>query len=155
MIWPPKELCSSCYLSSSQKKVEWDEDHVYKFLKNYYGPKLVSLYKEKNVMGSKKETISATEDLTVATNAMVVPIGAALAIAIASCAFGALACYWRTQQKNRKYLLLSICRGEAGIEQVEAPDVFITYRQQAQSLLFEVETPRLPASDMGKHLVVR
>ncbi|KFK33346.1 hypothetical protein AALP_AA5G002100 [Arabis alpina] len=102
MIWPPKELCPSCYLSSSQKNIEWDEDQVYKFLKNYYGPKLISLYKEKSVMGSKKETITATEDMTVATNALVVPIGAALAIAVASCAFGALACYWRTQQKNRK-----------------------------------------------------
>ncbi|GAA0151467.1 hypothetical protein LIER_37295 [Lithospermum erythrorhizon] len=35
---------------------------------------------------------------------MVVPVGAALAIAIiaiASCAFGALACFWRSQQKHR------------------------------------------------------
>uniref|UniRef100_A0A1J3E4U5 Sulfhydryl oxidase n=1 Tax=Noccaea caerulescens TaxID=107243 RepID=A0A1J3E4U5_NOCCA len=102
IIWPPKELCPSCYLSSDQKSIEWDHDQVYKFLKNYYGPKLVSLYKEKSVIGSKEETVSATEDLTVATNALVVPIGAALAIAVASCAFGALACYWRTQQKNRK-----------------------------------------------------
>ncbi|KAG7563186.1 Thioredoxin-like superfamily [Arabidopsis suecica] len=102
IIWPPKELCPLCYLSSNQKSIEWDHDHVYKFLKNYYGPKLVSLYKEKSVSGSKEETVAATEDLTVATNALVVPIGAALAIAIASCAFGALACYWRTQQKNRK-----------------------------------------------------
>ncbi|XP_010513844.1 PREDICTED: sulfhydryl oxidase 2 [Camelina sativa] len=100
IIWPPKELCPLCYLSS--KSIEWDHDHVYNFLKNYYGPKLVSLYKEKSVIGSNEETVPATEDLTVATNALVVPIGAALAIAIASCAFGALACYWRTQQKNRK-----------------------------------------------------
>lgn len=103
IIWPPKELCPSCYLSSNQKNIEWDQDNVYKFLKNYYGPKLASLYKEKSVTVSKEEVVSATEDLTVATNALVVPIGAALAIAVASCAFGALACYWRTQQKNRKY----------------------------------------------------
>lgn len=103
IIWPPKELCPLCYLSSNQKSIEWDHDHVYKLLKNYYGPKIVSLNKEKSVIGSKEETVAATEDLTVATNALVVPIGAALAIAIASCAFGALACYWRTQQKNRKY----------------------------------------------------
>ncbi|XP_010424866.1 PREDICTED: sulfhydryl oxidase 2 isoform X1 [Camelina sativa] len=102
IIWPPKELCPLCYLSSNQKSIEWDHDHVYNFLKNYYGSKLVSLYKEKSVIGSKEETVPATEDLTVATSALVVPIGAALAIAIASCAFGALACYWRTQQKNRK-----------------------------------------------------
>ncbi|CAN6803655.1 unnamed protein product [Brassica oleracea var. botrytis] len=102
IIWPPRELCPSCYLSSDQESVEWDHDNVYELLKNYYGPQLVSLCKEKSVIGSKEETISATEDLTVATNAVVVPIGAALAIAVASCAFGALACYWRTQQKNRK-----------------------------------------------------
>ncbi|XP_022552700.2 sulfhydryl oxidase 2 isoform X1 [Brassica napus] len=103
IIWPPRALCPSCYLSSDEKSIEWDHDNVYKFLKSYYGPKLVSLYKEKSVVGSKEETVSATaEDLTVATNALVVPVGAALAIAVASCAFGALACYWRTQQKNRK-----------------------------------------------------
>ncbi|XP_048620151.1 sulfhydryl oxidase 2 [Brassica napus] len=102
IIWPPRELCPSCYLSSDQESVEWDHDNVYELLKNYYGPQLVSLCKEKSVIGSKEETISATEDLTVATNAVVVPIGAALAIAVASCAFGALACYLRTQQKNRK-----------------------------------------------------
>lgn len=106
IIWPPRALCPSCYISSDEKSIEWDHDNVYKFVKSYYGPKLVSLYKEKSVVGSKEETVSATaEDLTVATNALVVPVGAALAIAVASCAFGALACYWRTQQKNRKYCL--------------------------------------------------
>ncbi|KAF8090594.1 hypothetical protein N665_0472s0023, partial [Sinapis alba] len=93
VIWPPRELCPSCYLSSDQKSIEWYHDNVYESLKNYYGPKLVSLCKEKSAIGGKEETISANEDLTVATNALVVPIGAALAITVASCAFGALACY--------------------------------------------------------------
>ncbi|KAE8730117.1 Sulfhydryl oxidase 1 [Hibiscus syriacus] len=40
------------------------------------------------------------------TSAVVVPVGAAFAIALASCAFGALACYCRSQQKSG---------GEAGV----------------------------------------
>ncbi|KFK43764.1 hypothetical protein AALP_AA1G169600 [Arabis alpina] len=103
MIWPPKQLCPSCYLSSTQKNIDWDHDEVYKFLKNYYGPKLVSSYKKSDGSASKEEVVTATEEMAVPTNALVVPVGAALAIALASCAFGALACYWRTQQKNRKY----------------------------------------------------
>ncbi|KAF8095098.1 hypothetical protein N665_0341s0023 [Sinapis alba] len=102
MIWPPKQLCSSCYLTSTGKNIDWDHDEVYKFLKNYYGPKLVSSYKKKSE-GVSKEVVVAAEEMAVPTNALVVPVGAALAIALASCAFGALACYWRTQQKNRKH----------------------------------------------------
>lgn len=45
----------------------------------------------------------AIDDLAASTNAVVVPVGAALAIALASCAFGAIACYWRLRQKSRKY----------------------------------------------------
>ncbi|KAL0889423.1 hypothetical protein Bca101_013406 [Brassica carinata] len=84
ILWPPRKLCASCYLSRDQESIELDHDN------------------EKSDIGDREETISANEDLTVTTNALGVPIGAALAIAVASCAFGALACYWRTQQKNRK-----------------------------------------------------
>lgn len=69
---------------------------------NYYGKMLVSIYKDKNDRGNDVSG-RALEDLVVSTNAVVVPLGAALAIAVASCAFGALACYWRSQQKSRKY----------------------------------------------------
>lgn len=103
MIWPPKKLCPSCYLSSTEKNIDWDHDEVYKFLKKYYGQKLVSVYKKNGDSVSKEEVVAAAEEMAVPTNALVVPVGAALAIALASCAFGALACYWRTQQKNRKY----------------------------------------------------
>ncbi|KAL0799597.1 hypothetical protein Bca101_054772 [Brassica carinata] len=105
MIWPPKQLCPSCYLTSTGKNIDWDHDQVYKFLKDYYGPKLVSSYKKRSGEGVSKEevVVAATEEMAVPTNALVVPVGAALAIALASCAFGALACYWRTQQKNRKH----------------------------------------------------
>ena len=104
MIWPPKQLCSSCYRSDNQKNTEpdWDKDAVFEFLTTYYGKTLVSLYKNKDALGNDGKR-RAAEELAVSTSAVVVPLGAALAIAVASCAFGALACYWRSQQKSRKY----------------------------------------------------
>uniref|UniRef100_A0A2N9FN44 Sulfhydryl oxidase n=1 Tax=Fagus sylvatica TaxID=28930 RepID=A0A2N9FN44_FAGSY len=102
MVWPPKQLCSSCHLSQNQRNngINWDQDKVFKFLTNYYGKMLVSIYKDKNDRGNDVSG-RALEDLVVSTNAVVVPLGAALAIAVASCAFGALACYWRSQQKSQ------------------------------------------------------
>jgi thiol oxidase len=107
IIWPPKQLCSSCHLSSNQREngvgqIDWNLNEVYKFLTVYYGKTLASLYKEKDRLGDEV-TDGAIADLVASKNAVVVPVGAALAIALASCAFGALACYWRSQQKNRKY----------------------------------------------------
>eukprot|EP00257_Ricinus_communis_P023902 XP_015584017.1 sulfhydryl oxidase 2 isoform X1 [Ricinus communis] len=107
IIWPPKQLCSLCYNSHHRKEdgtneIDWDKDEVYRFLTNYYGKTLVSLYKDKGLLGSEV-TDGAIEELVASTSAVVVPVGAALAIALASCAFGALACYWRSQQKSRKY----------------------------------------------------
>ncbi|XP_062111042.1 sulfhydryl oxidase 2 isoform X1 [Humulus lupulus] len=104
MIWPPKQLCPSCYRSHTQRnnEIDWDQDEVFKFLTNYYGKTLVSLYKDKDALGNDGAD-GAIEELVASTNALVVPVGAALAIAVASCAFGALACYWRSQQKSRKY----------------------------------------------------
>ncbi|KAK9276798.1 hypothetical protein L1049_006334 [Liquidambar formosana] len=111
IIWPPKQLCSSCYFPRSRKnngtsQIDWDQDEVFKFLTHYYGKMLVSLYKDKGLLGNDGTDAALAEDLVVSTNAVVVPVGAALAIALASCAFGALACYWRSRQKNRKYLHL-------------------------------------------------
>ncbi|XP_027096963.1 sulfhydryl oxidase 2 isoform X1 [Coffea arabica] len=104
-IWPPKQLCSSCYLSKSSKngQIEWDNDEVFKFLVSYYGGTLVTLYKDKELLGDSEGNKAPIEDLAATTNAIVVPIGAALAIAVASCGFGALAWCWRSRQKNRKY----------------------------------------------------
>ncbi|KAF9673963.1 hypothetical protein SADUNF_Sadunf10G0078400 [Salix dunnii] len=106
VIWPPKQLCSLCYLSHSGREngfsqIDWDMNEVYKFLTDYYGKTLASLYKEKGRLGDEV-TDGTIVDLVASTNAVVVPAGAALAIALASCAFGALACYWRSHQKNRK-----------------------------------------------------
>lgn len=110
MIWPPKQLCPSCYLAQSPKsdvnnQNDWDRNEVFKFLASYYGNTLVTLYKDKELLddaGSNKEAI---DELATSAHALV-PLGAALAIALASCAFGALACFWRSKQKNRKYLHL-------------------------------------------------
>lgn len=110
IIWPPRQLCPSCYKSGkdSNSQIEWDQNEVYKFLKGYYGKTLVSLYKEKEQLVEKKSSGLLAEDLTASTsvNSLMVPLGAALAIAVASCAFGALACYWRQRQKSRKYKYL-------------------------------------------------
>jgi len=106
MIWPSKQLCPSCYLSQSQElnhtsQIDWNRDEVFKLLCSYYGKMLVTMYKGKGLDDGGTNT-AVTEDLAVSTNAFVVPVGAALAIAVASCAFAALACFWRSRQKNRK-----------------------------------------------------
>ncbi|KAK2971064.1 hypothetical protein RJ640_022619 [Escallonia rubra] len=108
MIWPSKQLCPSCYLAQSHKnggdsQSDWDHDEVFKFLASYYGKMLVTLSKDKELLEDGGNDKTPAEDLGTSTNPLVVPLGAALAIAVASCAFGALACYWRSQQKNRKY----------------------------------------------------
>ncbi|RDX85127.1 Sulfhydryl oxidase 2, partial [Mucuna pruriens] len=118
-IWPPKQLCSSCHLGLDQmnNKIEWNQDEVFKFLTDYYGKTLASLYKNRNIVGNDGSE-GVVEDLIVTTNAIVVPVGAALAIAVASCAFGALACYWRSQQKSRKVRardLLDVVADAAGL----------------------------------------
>ncbi|XP_034688256.1 sulfhydryl oxidase 2 isoform X2 [Vitis riparia] len=107
IIWPSKQLCPSCYFSLSKNndgtsQIVWNRDEVFKFLVSYYGKMLVSLYKDKGLLGDDGTDRVSLEDLATTTNAVVVPVGAALAIALASCAFGALACFWRSQQKNRK-----------------------------------------------------
>ncbi|KAE8732067.1 Sulfhydryl oxidase 1 [Hibiscus syriacus] len=102
IIWPPKQLCPSCYLSQSPRdkgnnQIDWDKDEVFKFLVGYYRNTLISLYNETSLLANV-----TLDDLVTSTNVVVVPIGAALAIAITSCVFGAVACYWRSRQKNRK-----------------------------------------------------
>ncbi|XP_074579696.1 sulfhydryl oxidase 1-like [Curcuma longa] len=108
-IWPPNQLCPSCYASSSPKKgdnaqLDWNEDEVYKFLVNYYGKKLASSSRDNTTLSWKMDDVDESTDTATSSNAVAVPIGAALAIALASCTFGALACFWRVQQKKKKYL---------------------------------------------------
>ncbi|PKA56941.1 Sulfhydryl oxidase 1 [Apostasia shenzhenica] len=107
IIWPPKQLCESCSNSTSNQSggmmPEWNEDEVFKFLVAYYGSTIISSYKDETITSSRKDE-SVVDDVITSNHAVAVPVGAALAIALASCTFGALACFWRTQQKNRKYL---------------------------------------------------
>lgn len=108
IIWPPKQLCPSCYHSSSRKRtgtsqVDWNEDEVFKFLVQYYRKTIVSLYKDASLSSNGNDG-SVADNIITSTKAVAVPLGAALGIAFASCAFGVLACFWRRQQKNRKYL---------------------------------------------------
>lgn len=107
IIWPPKQLCPACYLPLKPKNNEsnqtnWNKDEVFKFLTSYYGSTLVSLITSDDTLTNKTVQRTRSEEM-MAPNAVVVPIGAAVAIALASCAFGALACFWRSQQKSRKY----------------------------------------------------
>ncbi|KAM0055801.1 putative thiol oxidase [Helianthus debilis subsp. tardiflorus] len=105
-IWPTKHLCPSCYNDPNQNEesssIDWNPDEVYKFITSYYGNMLVSLYKEKDKQHVLMKSSAVSEEVLQSTNALVVPAGAALAIAVASCLFGALACFWRSRQKNRK-----------------------------------------------------
>ncbi|KAI3855526.1 hypothetical protein MKW92_043334 [Papaver armeniacum] len=95
MIWPPKQLWGK------NDTVDWNKDEVYKFLVNYYGKMLVSLNKDSSLEEDRRAS-SMADEMVASTNVVAVPLGAALGIALASCAFGALACFWRSQQKNRK-----------------------------------------------------
>ncbi|KAI3730639.1 hypothetical protein L1987_61811 [Smallanthus sonchifolius] len=106
IIWPPQQLCPSCYTSGNQTKnsiINWNHNEVFKFLVSYYGPMLVSRYKDHDsVIMSHVESNTGSEDLLDSRNAVAVPVGAAMGIAVASCLFGAVAYVWRSQQKNRK-----------------------------------------------------
>ncbi|KAG8366704.1 hypothetical protein BUALT_Bualt17G0107100 [Buddleja alternifolia] len=108
IIWPSRQLCPSCYLNRSKKNggkshIDWDQDEVYKFLIGYYGKTHTPLYKDKELLVEERADGVQAEDLSAIAHAVVVPVGAALAIAVASCGFGALTCFWRQRQKSRKY----------------------------------------------------
>ncbi|XP_023762861.2 sulfhydryl oxidase 2 [Lactuca sativa] len=107
--FPPTQLCPSCYsknqTNENNSSINWDHNEVFKFLLDYYGNMLVSSYKDKDtdIISHVSITSQVDSDDLVSGTAIVVPVGAAMAIAVASCLFGALAYVWRSQQKNRKY----------------------------------------------------
>lgn len=108
IFWPPKHLCPSCYFVRSRKsgadsQIDWDQDEVFRFLANYYGKTLPTLYKERELLVDAGRNKAVVEELETSTDAGV-PLGAAFAIALAVCTFGALACLWRSRQKNWKYI---------------------------------------------------
>ncbi|KAI3714361.1 hypothetical protein L1987_72960 [Smallanthus sonchifolius] len=106
-IWPTKHLCPTCYNNLNQNQesgsFDWNHDEVFKFLSSYYGNMLVSQYKEKDKEQIQIKNNAVSGEVLQAANAFVVPARAAFGIAVTSCLFGALACFWRSQQKNRKY----------------------------------------------------
>lgn len=104
-LWPPRQLCPTCYLNpAASTEVQWNEDEVFKFLVKYYGQTLASP-STKQASTSQSQTDLSTTNVSAggAVSAELVPLWAALGIALASVTFGALACFWRAQQKNRKY----------------------------------------------------
>jgi len=116
VIWPPKQLCASCWISSSKRHnnthvdVVWNKTEVYQFLLNYYGqiikfPLQDDAHQRSRTLDKQSSYLG---DDTAPSGVVAVPIGAAVAIAIASCGFGAVACIWRMQQKKRKFVKGSV-----------------------------------------------
>ncbi|XP_078429267.1 sulfhydryl oxidase 1-like [Wolffia australiana] len=101
-VWPSSQLCPSCRHNAvdGDRRGTWNEDEVFRFLGRYYGTSLAPLDKSGGQVSGTEDDVAPT------TSAVAVPVGAALGIALASCAFGALACFWRTQQKKRKHKLM-------------------------------------------------
>jgi thiol oxidase len=104
-LWPPDQLCPTCYLNpAASSEVQWNEDEVFKFLVKYYGPTLAPpSIKKTSTDQSQTELLITNDSAGSAVSAELVPVWAAVGIALASVTFGALACFWRAQQKNRKY----------------------------------------------------
>ncbi|KAG0560575.1 hypothetical protein KC19_10G191000 [Ceratodon purpureus] len=90
--WPTKHLCSDCISGTSVLEPVWNEDAVYKFLTNWYGP---SLQRSAKAGPKGDNEISSSGNSTVK--------GAFIGILISSSGFGLLAWWWRKQQKKRKY----------------------------------------------------
>ncbi|KAH7298248.1 hypothetical protein KP509_25G033600 [Ceratopteris richardii] len=110
-LWPTQTLCKSCWNEGVERKADtafqdlFSLSDVYKFLLKYYGHALSSLSKglSKLPQGIQDSDGHLRTQESTTSSAVTVPIGAALAIAFASCGFGAVACFWRTRQKKKKY----------------------------------------------------
>jgi len=108
VTWPSKELCPSCYLSQSRKKdgtikTDWNKNEVFSFLTRYYGPMLISSYKD-TTYNRNEITESSTVDTSTSTNVVRwAPVGTALHLTLACCCFVVLTFFWRTMIWNRKY----------------------------------------------------
>ncbi|KAG0464054.1 hypothetical protein HPP92_020123 [Vanilla planifolia] len=74
-------------------KLDWNEDEVYNFLKQHYSISSLSPPSNDETGKSSIKGMSVSDDAASSTHAVTVPVSAALAIALASCAFGALACF--------------------------------------------------------------
>ncbi|KAI3817255.1 hypothetical protein L1987_11044 [Smallanthus sonchifolius] len=88
------EECSEHFYDMCSSIINWNHNEVFKFLVSYYGPMLVSRYKDHDsvIMSHVDiESNTGSEDLFDSRNAVAVPVGAAMGIAVASCLFGAMA----------------------------------------------------------------
>ncbi|KAL0326928.1 UNVERIFIED_CONTAM: Sulfhydryl oxidase 2 [Sesamum angustifolium] len=95
-------LITFTFSNTINTQIHWDHDEVVSVSDSLLWETLTTLYKDKELLTDRRPDVMLSEDLIASSHAVVVPVGAALAIAVASCAFGALACYWRQQQKSRK-----------------------------------------------------
>lgn len=109
-LWPPATLCKSCWKDGGVKRADSTSQglfffpEVFSFLLKFYGHALSpsnSSYSKLIGREIKGVGLSKVSEST-SSSAVTVPVGAALAIALASCGFGAVACFWRTRQKKRK-----------------------------------------------------
>eukprot|EP00250_Pteridium_aquilinum_P003787 c14075_g1_i1 orf=202-1773(+) len=109
-VWPPLTLCKACRKDGDVKRAEgtpqdiFNFSEVYSFLLTFYGHALAPSRNMTfiNIPAKQGGGLLKVQEST-SRSAVTVPVGAALAIAFASCGFGAVACYWRTRQKKRKY----------------------------------------------------
>lgn len=109
--WPPASLCDLCWKANDVKQgvdskfegKSFSFSEVYSFLLKFYGHALSpsNVTVSSTPLRGKQPGLSNVPEAT--TSAVTVPVGAAVAIAFASCGFGAVACIWRTRQKKRKY----------------------------------------------------
>lgn len=113
IAWPPVHLCKLCWVAHDPKQggkgntsqgKAFSRSDVYSFLMKFYGHALAPSNDSINhsLVRRNPVVLSETQDST--RSAVTVPIGAALAIAFASCGFGGVACVWRMQQKRRKQI---------------------------------------------------
>lgn len=91
-VWPTKHLCSDCISGTNMLEPVWNNDAVYKFLSNWYGPSL---------QRSAKAGLRREDKISSSGNAVLK--GAFIGVLIASSGFGLLGLWWQKQQKKRKY----------------------------------------------------
>lgn len=107
-VWPSKQLCSTCIISTYEQTLggndpEWDNDAVYHFLTNWYGPSLQPLPEMKKMLINLKESVKGSEGEDGSRSDSSAVKGAFVGVLIVSCGFALIAWWWGKQQKKRKY----------------------------------------------------
>lgn len=103
VIWPPKYFCESCYTAEQKQDIEnlepsWNETAVVSYLSVVYGQYIIPDDAKRD---RRNQSLSGDSEESASSS---VAIGAAIAVALAICGFGVAACFWRMQQKRRKYV---------------------------------------------------